>query len=320
MELVVVVQIVAFGEGMVEIAGNVGGTGRIGFGGDVLNVAVGLARFGLAPMFLSALGCDRWSDELIAIWANEGVGVSLVARDAVRMPGLYGIRTDAGGERSFGYWRGNSAARAFFEHPECEALLAAAAQADLLFLSGITLSLYDDAARARIAALAARVRERGGAVAFDGNYRPSGWPDADTARTAFRSFAPFVTLALPTASDEAMLYGHAESPQAIAARWHDSGAGEVAVKLGDAGAYVSFAGGAEFVPTTAVAPVDTSGAGDAFDAAYIAARLAGQAPPDAARFGHRLAGVTILYEGAIPPREAVAYLQRELPIPVQQRC
>jgi 2-dehydro-3-deoxygluconokinase len=101
-----------------------------------------------------------------------------------------------------------------------------------------------------------------------------------------------------------MLHGE-ETPEAVARRWHDAGASEVVVKLGADGAFVSTGTETALVPTTAIAPVDTSGAGDAFDAGYLAARLAGQSPADAARFGHRLAGETIRHPGAIPPRAAV---------------
>lgn len=301
-------RIVTFGEGMIEIAGSIGAPGRIAYGGDVLNVTIALARLGLAPAFLTALGRDAWSDELLALWADEALDVSMVARHPARGPGLYGIRVDAAGERSFTYWRDSSAARGLLAMPEADALLARAAEADLFFLSGITLSLYDAAERARIAAVADAVKARGGIVAFDGNYRPRGWTDGAAARAAFAAFAPHVTLALPTAGDEEMLHGAAEAPAAIAARWHAAGAGEVVVKLGAEGALVSTPDGAALVPTTPVLPVDTSGAGDAFDAGYLAARLKGLAPVDAARFGHRLAGETIRHPGAIPPRAAVAAL------------
>jgi 2-dehydro-3-deoxygluconokinase len=302
-------RIVAFGEGMIEIAGRIGATSLVGYGGDVLNVAVALARLGHKPAFMTALGVDPWSDELAAAWADEGVDISLIARHPTRPPGLYGVRTDARGERSFTYWRSGSAARAFFELPESEALTARAAEADVLFLSGITLSLYGSAERRRIAELAERVRARGGTVAFDPNYRPAGWESPRSAAAAFAEFAPQVTIALPTLSDEILLHGPSETAESVADRWR--GADEVAVKLGRDGALVRSADGAEHVSTEAVEPVDTTGAGDAFDAGYLAARLAGRTPAEAARFGCQLAAETLRHPGAVPPRAAVAHLTLE---------
>ena len=289
---------------MIEISGRIGAPGRIAYGGDVVNVAVGLARLGQRPALLTALGTDPWSEQLVAAWLDERIDLDLVARHPEKLPGLYGIQTDELGERTFTYWRENSAVRDLFALPEAERLMAAAARADLLFLSGITLALYDDEQRARIAQAAKAVRARGGIVAFDGNYRPRLWPDASAARTAYETFAPYVTLALPTASDEKMLRGYEETPEAIARRWHDLGANEVVVKLGAAGAYTSERhGDAHFVPAEKITPVDTSGAGDAFDAAYLTARLAGAPSHVAAAIGHGLAKTTIMHVGAIPPRE-----------------
>jgi len=103
--------------------------------------------------------------------------------------------------------------------------------------------------------------------------------------------------------------GNAERPEVIAARWHAQGVAEVIVKMGPEGAYVSIDGAGNVVATTPVVPVDTSGAGDAFDAGYIAARLAGHGAIDAAKFGHKLAGETVKHRGAIPARHATAHIQ-----------
>ena len=51
--------------------------------------------------------------------------------------------------------------------------------------------------------------------------------------------------------------------------------------------------------------VDTTAAGDSFAAAYLAARLRGAAPAEAARAGHALAGAVVRHPGAIIPRDAM---------------
>jgi 2-dehydro-3-deoxygluconokinase len=312
-ELVSGPRIIAFGEGMIEVAGGFG-AGLLGYGGDVLNVAIALARMGLEPAFLTTVGTDAWSDELVAAWASEGVDTTLIARHPTRHPGLYAIRTDCDGERTFTYWRESSAARAFFALPEAESLLERAAAADLLYISGITLSIYDRPERLRIGRMARSVRARGGVVAFDSNYRPRGWASRQAALDAFAEFAPCVDIALPTEADEQLLFGGEEDARSITARWHSAGAREVVVKLGAGGADVSCEGCMLHVPVeTTITPLDTTGAGDAFNAGYIAARLAPCAAPEAARFAHSLAGITIRYRGALPPRDAVTHLRPEGP-------
>ena len=93
-------------------AGNQGvGLYSRGFGGDTLNTAVYLARLGIGVDYITALGDDSLSEEMIAGWSAEGVGTSRVARLHGKLPGIYMIETDGRGERRFFHWRESSAAR-----------------------------------------------------------------------------------------------------------------------------------------------------------------------------------------------------------------
>lgn len=295
--------VVSFGECMLELTRTAQGDARLRFGGDTFNTALYMARLGVPVRYATALGADAWSAEMKAAWAEEGVGLDLVLTDPDRLPGLYAIRTDAAGERSFSYWREASAARTFMRLPGAERALEAMGQADLFYLSGISLSLFDDADRVILRTVAEAVRRQGGDVAFDPNYRPRNWPSQAVARRAIEEFSPLVTIALPTFEDEAALNGDA-SPEATAERWLRRGAREVAVKLGPDGALLADAGGVRRIGTEPVAtPVDTTGAGDSFNAAYLHARLSGLDAPTAVRAGHVLAGRVIGRPGAIIPRD-----------------
>jgi 2-dehydro-3-deoxygluconokinase len=298
-------RIVAIGEGMLELSGDFGGAARLAYGGDTLNTAVYLARLGCAPAYLTALGLDPWSQDMRLAWEREGIRTHLVLTSPTRLPGLYAIRTDAAGERSFHYWRAQSAARELFGLPGLDAALAEAAGCDLLYLSGITLSLYEGADRERLFDLAGRVRAGGGQVAFDPNYRPRGWASPEAAREAFSRMARLATLALPTFDDEAALHGDAD-PLATARRWGEAGVGEVVVKRGGEGASVFVQGERHDVPAVRGVPVvDTTGAGDSFNGAYLAHRLRGARPAMAAGQANRLAAVVIGHPGAIVPREVM---------------
>jgi 2-dehydro-3-deoxygluconokinase len=299
------VLIAALGEGMLELRGALGAA-QLGYGGDVLNTAVYMARLGLRPHFVSALGADPYSEQLRAAWVDEGVdaGDVLVHRD--RLPGLYAVITDARAERSFFYWRSEAAARDFFALPGAEAALGRLADADLFYLSLITLSIFNPAERARIVELARAVRARGGTVAFDANYRARGWDSPAIARAAVEAIGPHVSIALPSLEDSAALFA-ATDGQAAARKWRDLGAGEAIVKCGGEDMIVLADGAIVAVPARRVArPVDTTGAGDAFNAAYLAARCArGRTARDAADAGAELAALVISYPGAIIPRAAM---------------
>ena len=299
-------RIAVIGEGMLELTLQ-DGAWRVATAGDALNVATHLARFGRDVDFITALGADPISAHLRQAWAAEGVGVGHVLTDASRAPGLYAVSLDAAGERSFTYWRADSAARALFSLPGVEAALAAAQSAPLLYFSLITLAVTPPQGRERLLQLCADVRAAGGRVAFDTNYRPSLWNDAGAARKAAARFIAVADIGLPTFDDEALLFGD-EDPEQTAARWRGAGVAEVAVKLGRDGCLLSGAEAQEIVaPPTPIDPIDTSGAGDAFNAGYLDARLTDQPARLSALAGHRLAGWLVRRAGALPPREAGIY-------------
>ncbi len=296
---------VCLGEGMVEISGRPGSM-TVRYGGDVMNTAVYLSRLGVDCRFATALGRDSYSEAMLAMLADEGVGVSAIARDASRMPGLYIIRTDANGERAFDYWRSDSAARAYFQTGAClDDLEREMEGAGLVYLSGITLSLMTAEAVDAFCERARYWRGRGAEIAFDTNYRPAGWRDADQARRAMAALGAVATIALPTIEDDLLLFG-GDGAADSAKRWREWGASVVAVKNGPEGAYISaeaFTG--QVRPSEIINPVDTSGAGDSFNAGFLAGLLSGKAPEEAAALGNKVAGDVIRHEGAIAPRTAI---------------
>lgn len=294
--------VTVIGEAMLELSRGTGDGWTLGYGGDVINTAIHLARSGDRVRLASAMGTDPMSAELCAAWEAEGVDTALVLRAADRLPGLYAIETDASGERSFHYWRGEAAARRMFDLPGSVDMVAQAAQSDLLYFSLITLAILPDEGREALLDLCARVRAGGGKVAFDGNYRARLWSDAATA-CHWRDRAIAVSdMGLPTLADEVEM-GAADDAQDAAARWGAGQGREVVVKLGGDGCLVD----GNIVPVPQMVPViDSSGAGDAFNGGYLHARLTGATPVDAALAGHRLAGWNIGRRGAIPARDGDA--------------
>lgn len=298
-------RVAAIGECMIEIAEAPSGDTRRSFGGDTLNTAVYLARLGINVDYVTALGDDPYSDEMLEAWRSEGIGVELVRRMPGRQPGLYTIRTDVDGERSFHYWRAQAPAREMLNGEFADELFARLTGYDLIYFSGITLSILNESGRARLLEIAGKVRQAGGRIAFDPNYRPRGWPDRAAARDACAKALGGVDIALPTFEDERALFGDAD-PRTCVDRLHRSGVSEVVVKNGAKAASVSMAGRLVQVPALRVSdPVDTTAAGDSFNAGYLAARLSDADPTEAALTGHRLAAAVIGHRGAIIPRESM---------------
>jgi 2-dehydro-3-deoxygluconokinase len=223
------------------------------------------------------------------------------------MPGLYLIETDPTGERSFWYWRDRAPARELFDGLYSGALVEALCEASLVYFSGITLSLYSGRGLDRFAAALQAAKLRGTRIAMDSNFRPQGWgADKARAQEVFRRFWELCDIALPTFDDEQGLWGDA-TPAAVLARLQAFGIAEIAIKNGSVGALVACEGAQVLVACPRrVEPVDTTAAGDAFNAGYLGARINGVPAREAAVAGHRLAAVVIQHRGAIVPREATA--------------
>jgi 2-dehydro-3-deoxygluconokinase len=295
-------KIACIGECMIELTQASEGRLARGYGGDTLNTAVYFGRLGSTVDYITALGDDPWSDEMIAGWRAEGVGTGLVARVPGKLPGLYMIETGAHGERQFFYWRENSAARQLFALPETPAILEALAGYDLVYLSGVTLSLYDGPGRALLLGSLKRVREAGGRVAFDTNFRPRGWPHRDVAQRVYRDVFEISDIVLASVEDLDLLFGQG-SGAAVA---ESLTVPELVLKLAEPACRVRAQGIDQVVRTKVIERVvDTTAAGDSFAAAYLAARLCGAGPVEAAKAGHRLAGAVICYPGAIIPLAAM---------------
>jgi 2-dehydro-3-deoxygluconokinase len=299
--------VVSIGEVMIELARGSDGRFAMACGGDTFNTAVYLARAGIEVAFASALGDDSNSDAILAFAAAEGVRSDLVLRLPGRLPGLYLIDNGPTGERRFQYWRDSSPARELFELPDWGKIAEALVRAKLVYFSGITLSLYSNAGLGRFLAIVEVARQQGAKIAFDGNFRPRGWRgDLTRTRKVFVEALKRVDIALPTYDDEAVLWGD-PSPEATVDRLQAFGIGEIVVKNGPNSALVVSGGQREFIPVPeVVVPIDTTAAGDSFNAAYLACRLAGEAVPSAAAAAHRLAGQVIQHRGSIMPRVSVA--------------
>ncbi|MGM3173784.1 sugar kinase [Dickeya lacustris] len=303
--------IAIIGECMIELSQKGTDLSR-GFGGDTLNTAVYLSRQvkadALGVHYVTALGTDSFSSEMLAVWQKEGVKTDLTQRLDNKLPGLYFIETDASGERTFYYWRNDAAARYWLESADADAVSQQLAKFDYLYLSGISLAILNAASRERLLAVLRACRANGGKVIFDNNYRPRLWQSKEETRQAYSDILTCTDIAFLTLDDEDMLWGELPIDDVLA-RTHGAGVTEVVIKRGADACLVSIQGEAlQEIPAIKLpkeSVVDTTAAGDSFSAGYLSVRLNGGSAADAAKRGHLTASTVIQYRGAIIPLDAM---------------
>jgi len=296
-------RLLSIGEVMAEIRTE-GETGfAIGFAGDSYNTAVYAAREIPPPggvAYLTRVGSEPLSTAFVKQAADEGIDVSHVAVDPDRHIGIYSVSTDAHGERSFHYWRSQSAARRLFAAEETAMFMP---DADIIYLSGITLAILTPVARRRLVEALISRRSAGSKIAFDSNYRPKLWEDVAAARRMMQAMWDITDIALPSLDDEMALFGDPTEVAVIdrfAARNWDG----IAIKRGIRGPIslqIDAAAHPEFLATEKV--IDTTAAGDSFNGGYLAAFIAGKGEAERLAAGHALAARVVGAPGAILPRE-----------------
>ena len=291
---------ISIGECMAELQATDEGLYRLGFAGDTLNTAWymrALTRTGDVTVdYATAVGTDSLSSKMLAFVKANGVGTRFIKEIPDRTVGLYLI-TLTGAERNFTYWRSASAARLLAE--DKETLASSLSQADAIYFSGITFAILSPAHRRNLLSVLQEKKLQGATVAFDSNARRRLWPSDGAMKAAMIEGYKVSTLALPTFSDDQALFGDA-TPMDCAKRIASYGVNEIVVKDGGNPCVVSVDADLFSVAPEPVQDIaDTTGAGDSFNAGYLAARMSNHVPLDAAKLGHRVAGRVIRERGAL---------------------
>jgi 2-dehydro-3-deoxygluconokinase len=297
---------VSIGECMIEMSGGEDRMYRQGFAGDTLNTAWymrALLPESWSVDYVTALGDDLYSNDMRDFIGAAGIGTGHIQEIAGKRPGLYMIH-QAGGDRHFTYWRGQSAAKLMADEPGV--LDSAFAGAATVYFSGITLAILAPKARGRLMKAIVKARDAGAEIVFDTNLRPALWTSQKIMASTLTAAATISDIVLPTHPDEAPVFGD-ESPEATADRYLAIGVREVVVKNGSGPAFVATADGVRHsIPATkAEKVVDATGAGDSFNSGYLTARAGGADPAEAVKNGHRVASIVIGYKGALVDPELV---------------
>ena len=301
-------QVAIIGECMVELQKS-GELFKQTFGGDTLNTALYLARltasFGVMTRYLTGLGQDPFSQQMLTSWQKEGINTDHVVISDRHLPGMYLIETSADGERRFFYWRDNSAAKYWLNEQTASDTQQLLNQQQFIYLSGVSLAILPEPTRNLLFTLLETARQSGAEIIFDNNYRPALWPSIEAAQAAYQHMLARTDMAFLTFDDEQLLYGDQHENQSIT-RAQQYGVNEIIIKRGEKPCYIVIDNQQQEIPADQVSNVvDTTAAGDSFSAGYLACRILGGTPAEAASTGHLLAGTVIQHRGAIIPNDAM---------------
>jgi 2-dehydro-3-deoxygluconokinase len=275
---------------------------KLGFAGDTFNTAWYLAR--IAPdidvRYLTAVGDDAISRDMRAFMRESQINDADVQVIPGKTVGLYLIHLH-NGERSFSYWRDSSAARELAVDPM--ALEQAMQDADLIYYSGITLAILDPLSRENLFKALNNARSAGPSIAFETNLRPKLWAGAEEMKATIMLAAAQSDIVLPSFDDEAAWFGDGNALETLD-RYEKVGARHVVVK--NSAEPVVFRQGGErgqiaVDPATDI--VDTTAAGDSFNAGVLAEIMRHGDMAKGISLGCRLAGHVVRHKGALVPVE-----------------
>ena len=275
------------------------------YAGDTFNTAVYCKRFfkeDVELFYFTAVGYDQLSEGMLSYFQQEGIRTDFVQRIEGKAPGLYLIENDQQGERFFQYYRSDSAASSMFKNSSVDWLAEKLSAFDLIYLTGITLAILDPPQRELLYAALQLIPQQK-IIAFDPNFRPALWQNIQQARDEFNTIGKMATTILTGKEDELNMWQGRTGRQTVA-HWKSLGCSEVILKNGANSCLVAYGNEIIKVPIfKKQVPIDTTGAGDSFDAGYLCSRLLDIAPVKSVESGHRLAQEVIMYQGGIIPQK-----------------
>ena len=241
--------------------------------------------------------------EMLEFFNGSGLGTGHVQFDKLRTVGVYTISVDKNGERSFSYWRSHSAAKKLAS--DLSSLKAAVKESDLIYLSGITASIIDEAGRKNILSCLRSAKTKGTRIAYDPNYRQNLWSSPGTMKEFTSEIVALADITLPTFEDEMKAFGDVGTKDTFK-RLLGLGCKEIVLKNGiQQTEAISFGNMKKIDVEFVKVPKDTTGAGDSFNGAYLSARLIGEDISSSVKRAQAVSSYVVMERGALVEHEAL---------------
>lgn len=309
----------AFGECMAQLNIDTQQHVDLGFAGDVFNALVYAKRCfdHVNPIFVSATGTDKLSQLMHKTSLDENIDTSKIVRSESHNLGIYSINIDDQGERSFDYWRSNSAASQYFSLSASKSkpfdIDLDANASNVFFFSGISIGILSETDRNELLTAISQLKAQGCRIVFDPNYRPKLWDSQQQAISWINRAYQISDIVLPGLDEHEMLFGHktVQDVYEYFEQWHSK---EIVVKAGSEGVYArDEAQNSIHVPFKAAeVQVDSTAAGDSFAGVYISSRLQGKDMEESVQLASTVARFVVTQYGAITDKNSFETFKQQL--------
>ena len=264
-----------------------------GWGGDTSNMAVAATRLGRRVGYVTKIGDDAFGQCFLELWNREGVDTSNVIVEKGGFTGIYFIAYANGHE--FTYFRkGSSASHISADEVDHEYIK----NSRIFHSSGISQAISDSSREAVFHGMEI-ARKNKVLVSYDPNVRLKLWP-LETARDTIIRAIGLADIVFPSMEDASILFSSGSAKDA-ARRFFELGPSTVVLKLGASGCMVATKEEVFETPGFEVNVVDATGAGDAFDAAFLCGILEGWDLRRCAKFANAVGALTTTGKGAVNP-------------------
>jgi 2-dehydro-3-deoxygluconokinase len=263
------------------------------YGGDTLNAAVAAARLGSKVGYITRVGRDSFQTYLLDSWQAENIDTSNI-KIVEGYNGLYILSIQEESRKEFVFYRKKSASTTLSTDDISEEYIQSA---NIVYSTGITQSL-SASAKGAVKKAFCIAKDKGCLVAYDPNYRERLW-DTDEANEAMEEIIDCVDIIMLNNIHDAEWLIDQTSPDKIIKYFWDKGVSTVAVKMGKKGCVIGYNGEISTIPSKEVEPVDSTGAGDAFNGGFLHGISCGYTPFESARLATIVASEQIKGLGAV---------------------
>ena len=292
------INVCSIGEAMIEISNIKNSLYNQSFAGDTLNFCNYLDKKKLNAFFLSAIGKSEINQSLLDFVKSKNISTKYIKQINQFEIGLYLIKNKDNGEKQFFYWRDESAAKQYFNNIDFLNLYKELKNFDYIYFSGITLSIIHISKLNNFIKLLNLLKSKKIKIVFDFNIRPSRW-NKKNLNIFLDSVLKFVDICFLSGED--MNYwknkNDIKSYEQIVRKYKL----KHSIFRKNAKFTYVFLNKTRYVFKNKLLKtvVDTSGAGDGFNAAYLSNFIVNNDPVLALKAGSSLGSKIVMKKGAI---------------------